>query len=117
MSATSKLGSLVRRLRKEKKLTQAQVAEMSGLARVHIANLETGKRGGGRIGWETVNGLAKAFGISPDEFARMLEAEKPKSQAVLRGRPKKEPADTPLAAEAKPEAEVKPVKKRNKGGA
>jgi len=117
MSATSKLGSLVRRLRKERNLTQIQVAEMSGLARVHIANLETGKRGGGRIGWETVNGLAKAFGISPDEFARMLEAEKPKSQTALRGRPKKKPDGPPPEAEPKHKAGVKPVTKRNKGGA
>jgi transcriptional regulator with XRE-family HTH domain len=75
MSATSKLGRMLQRLRAEKKITQEQLAEASGLSRTHIAHLETGKRGSGRHGWETITGLARAFGLSAEKFMAMLEAE------------------------------------------
>jgi transcriptional regulator with XRE-family HTH domain len=113
MSVTSKLGSLLRRLRKEKKITQAALAEVSGLARVHIAYLETGKRGGGRIGWETMNGLAKAFGLTADEFAKLLDAEKAVKVNPKLGRPYKPESDA--AAGSAPEAKGGGTRKR-KGG-
>ena len=91
MNETSKLGTLLRRLRMEKKLTQGQIAEASGLSRVQIAYLETGKRGGGRAGWETITGLARAFGVAAEDLVKMIEAEQPAESKGPRraGRPKK----------------------------
>lgn len=84
MSATSKLGSLLRRLRKEKNLTQEALSAASGISRVQIAYLETGKRGGGRIGWDTMMGMARAFDMNPEEFAKILAAEKPAAKEPKR---------------------------------
>jgi transcriptional regulator with XRE-family HTH domain len=107
MSATSKLGSLLRRLREEKKMTQGQLAEASGVSRVQIARLETAAQGRGakpRHDWNTMTGLAKAFGVTAEEFATMLDQEQPAKVAPRRGRPKKAKEPTP----------AKPVRKRKK---
>jgi hypothetical protein len=64
-----------------------------------------------------VNGLARAFDVAPDEFAGMLEAEKPTGSLAppKRGRPRK-PATEPAAGEgaAAPEAKKagKPAQKK-----
>ena len=110
MSATSKLGSLLRRLRKEKKMTQAQLSEASGVSRTQIARLETGEQGSGRPAWETMLGFAKAFGATAEAFAAMIDAETPtKSRGPQpKGRPKKD-------ADAGTSAEPVPVKRKRKG--
>jgi transcriptional regulator with XRE-family HTH domain len=105
MNETSKLGTLLRRLRREKKLTQGQIAEASGLSRVQIAYLETGKRGGGRAAWETITGLARAFGVSAEVFVKMIEDEEPVESNEPRraGRPPKAaPADVKAAKSKRP---------------
>jgi transcriptional regulator with XRE-family HTH domain len=120
MSAITKLGSVLHRLRKEKNLTQEKLAELSGLSRVQIAYLETGKRGSGRAGWDTITGLAKAFGVSSDEFAAMIAAETPSTEngERTRGRPAKaERTPTPtLTKQSKPAAKGKKSKKKGKTG-
>jgi transcriptional regulator with XRE-family HTH domain len=104
MEPANKLGSLLRRLRGERNLTQGQLAEASGVSRTQIARLETGAQGKGRVSWGTITGLAKAFGVSADEFGQMLLAEKPRGEARGPGRPRK--AGKP-AAEKKREPKKK----------
>jgi transcriptional regulator with XRE-family HTH domain len=81
MSATSKLGRMLQRLRAEKKITQEQLADASGVSRTQIARLESGAQGKGQQSWRTITGLARAFGLSAEKFMAMLEAEPAKPAA------------------------------------
>ncbi len=57
------------RLRKNAKLTQAQLAERAGLPRATLANME---RPGSNPGIQSVMAVAKALGISVDELLTPL---------------------------------------------
>lgn len=59
-------GSRLKALRKEKGLTQAQLARLSGLSNGCIANYERGKRT--RISVEVLNRLASALDVKPEEL-------------------------------------------------
>lgn len=56
------IGSRIRRVRKEKKLTQAQLASMVGISQSTLAELESGESK--MPSSETLMGLAKQLGIS-----------------------------------------------------
>ncbi|AUY52848.1 helix-turn-helix domain-containing protein [Streptomyces sp. CB01881] len=64
-----RLGTLLRRLRKQSGLTQEQVAERSGVSVRTIRRLETGKSTDHRVG--TVNLLADALGAGPEDRLRL----------------------------------------------
>ena len=53
----------LKELRKEKKITQQEVADFLNIARVHYTNIENGKRG---TGFETVVKLAQYFDVTTD---------------------------------------------------
>lgn len=55
------IGSRIREIRKEKGLTQAQLAEKSGLCRPYIVDLEAGRR---NHTTKTLAAIAEACGVS-----------------------------------------------------
>src|ERR1700733_6121002 len=59
------LAANLRRLRKQAKLTQAQLAELSGLPRATLANLE---QDGANPGVQSVVAVAKSLQVSLDEL-------------------------------------------------
>lgn len=61
MIITKKFGKHIKCLRNEKKLTQEELANLSGLSRQYIGDVERGARNISLINLEKI---AKAFGIS-----------------------------------------------------
>jgi transcriptional regulator with XRE-family HTH domain len=64
------LGERVATLRRERGLTQEQLAEKMGVSRNHIADIELGTRNTGV--WSFLL-IARALGISPAELFRTLK--------------------------------------------
>jgi transcriptional regulator with XRE-family HTH domain len=60
--AKQHLGQHVRALREAKAFTQEELAERSGLHRVYLAQLESGRNHNPRL--DTLRRLAKALGVS-----------------------------------------------------
>lgn len=56
---------LLRRLRKQQRLTQAQLARRAGLAQATVSNLE---KGAGSPTMYTLECLAEALGVEPECF-------------------------------------------------
>ncbi len=66
---------LIRALRKAHNLTQEKVAELSGLRRVEISNLENAS-GRNQAKTDRIRGgLARAFGLTRDDLALYLEGQ------------------------------------------
>lgn len=65
----TRLGRRLRKLRSDHGWSQAYLAEDSGIGRVHISELENGKR---EAGLRTLEALAGSFGISLSELLRGL---------------------------------------------
>lgn len=65
-------GRVVRRLRKERKLSQEVLSGLAGLARSHLAMIENGDK---QANFETVWRIANAFGMPPHMFVQMVEQE------------------------------------------
>ena len=65
-------GTVLRRLRDERGLTQEDLAYESGLARTFIAKMETGRR---QPSITTVFRLAESLGVRPSEIVALTEAE------------------------------------------
>ncbi len=61
------LGAKVRRLREEKALTQAELAEMAGITAIHLGRLE---RGESYPRPRTRRRIAEALGVDPKELLR-----------------------------------------------
>lgn len=55
-------GKRLRALRRERSLSQEQLAELSGLDRTYISSAEIGKR---NVTLQTINTLAEALGVDP----------------------------------------------------
>lgn len=62
MNDADNLGRRLRLIRKERKLTQVEVAEAVGISRSHLAQIEGGKD----PGFRTFRDLAQYFGVSLD---------------------------------------------------
>jgi transcriptional regulator with XRE-family HTH domain len=61
MSPTPKqMGARIRRLRKGKDMSQADLAKRAGLTRVYVTRLEAGRQD---PSLSTINALAKALGV------------------------------------------------------
>lgn len=65
-------GRVVRRLRKERKLSQEVLSGLAGLARSHLAMIESGDK---QANFETVWRIANAFGMPPHMFVQLVEQE------------------------------------------
>ena len=59
------IGKRIRRIRKQKEMTQEFVAEKSGLSSVYISFIEVGKR---NPTTEAIARIAKALGVSKSEI-------------------------------------------------
>lgn len=66
------IGRVIRRLRKEKKLSQEVASGLAGLARSHLAMIESGSK---QANFETVWKIANALGIYPHELVWLIEKE------------------------------------------
>lgn len=63
-------GEMLRRIRKERLLTQVELSQMTGVAQDSISALETGKR---EAHPGTIKKLAKALGVEPKELIKEQE--------------------------------------------
>ena len=61
-----RIGERIRKLRMEKKLTQDQLADMTGLKRPHITRIEAGVYS---VGFDTLQAIAEALGCTVDMVA------------------------------------------------
>lgn len=66
------VGKVVRRLRKERKVSQEVFSGLAGLARSHLAMIETGTK---KANFETVWKIANALNIAPHELVTLIEKE------------------------------------------
>lgn len=66
------IGRVVRRLRKDRKLSQEVFSGLAGLARSHLAMIENGDK---QPNFETVWRIANAFDLPPHELVRQIELE------------------------------------------
>ena len=64
---TVRLGRRLRKLRQDQGWNQSYLAEISGIGRVHISELENGRR---EAGLRVLEMLAGSFGISVSELLR-----------------------------------------------
>ncbi|AFL83521.1 putative transcriptional regulator [Belliella baltica DSM 15883] len=67
MDIKEKFGNRLKTLRKEKGLSQEELAEKSGLNRPYISGIEQGKR---NVSLEVMEKLAEALGVGIEELVR-----------------------------------------------
>jgi transcriptional regulator with XRE-family HTH domain len=72
MTISSTVGANVLRLRKFRKMSQVQLAELSGLTRSSISNLETGHQ---NVRIDTLALIARALGVAPDSLLGLSSGE------------------------------------------
>ena len=66
------VGRVVRQLRKNRGLSQEVFSGLVGIARSHLAMIESGSK---QANFETVWRIANAFDMAPHELARLVEEE------------------------------------------
>lgn len=66
------IGVVIRRLRKERKLSQEVLSGLAGIARSHLAMIETDMK---MPNFETIWAIANALAIPPHELVRLIEEE------------------------------------------
>ncbi len=66
------IGRTIRKIRTERKLSQEVVSGFAGIARSHLAMIETGAK---QPNLETVWNIANAFGMPPHKLIEMIEEE------------------------------------------
>ena len=66
------VGAVIRRLRREKGLSQEVASGLAGIARSHLAMIETGSK---QPNFETIWRIANAFEITPHELVEHIEKE------------------------------------------
>lgn len=66
------IGKVIRRLRKERKLSQEVVSGFAGMARSHLAMIESGTK---LPNFETIWNIANALELKPHELVKIIEAE------------------------------------------
>jgi transcriptional regulator with XRE-family HTH domain len=64
-----RMGRKIRLLRESRGWTQQQLADMTGIGRVHVSELENGKR---EAGLRMLERLANTFEVSPSELLKEL---------------------------------------------
>ena len=71
------IGKVIRRLRKERGLSQEVLSGFAGLARSHLSMIEAGSK---NPNFDTIWRISVALDILPSEFVRILEDESIKTQ-------------------------------------
>ncbi len=71
------VGKVVRRIRKEKKLSQEVVSGLAGLARSHLTMIENGSK---QANFETLWKIANALDMEPNQLVRLIEKEIQRSE-------------------------------------
>lgn len=66
------VGYVVRKLRKERGLSQEVLSGLAGMARSHIAMIETGDK---KANFETVWKISNALNIRPSTFVQLVEEQ------------------------------------------
>lgn len=66
------VGHVVRQLRKDRGLSQEVFSGLVGIARSHLAMVESGSK---QANFETVWRISNAFEMAPHEFVRLVEEE------------------------------------------
>ena len=66
------VGRVIRRLRKEKGLSQEVFSGLAGIARSHLSMIESGDK---HANFETVWKIANAFEILPHQLVKLIEEE------------------------------------------
>lgn len=66
------ISRVIRRIRKERKLSQEVVSGFAGIARSHLAMIETGAK---QPNFETIWNLANAFEMEPHELVKLIEED------------------------------------------
>lgn len=72
------IGRVVRRLRKEKKLSQEVLSGFAGIARSHLAMIESGAK---NPNFETLWAISNAFEMPPHALVALIEEEAAKTSA------------------------------------
>ena len=70
------VGEVIRRLRKEKKVSQEVFSGLVGMARSHLAMIETGAK---QPNFETIWRIANALEIPPHELVEQIEQQSAES--------------------------------------
>lgn len=76
IKASKKIGEAIKKIRKEKGLSQLELANLIDSSQSHIANIEAGRR---RISYETLEKIAQALGVS---VAQLLTTPKEKREKL-----------------------------------
>ncbi len=66
------VGKAIKRQRKEKKLSQEVLSGLAGMARSHIAMIESGDK---QANFESIWRIANALGLKPSELVELIEEE------------------------------------------
>lgn len=70
------VGKVIRSLRLERNLSQEVASGFAGIARSHLAMIETGAK---QPNFETLWAIANAFDIAPHELVRLIEIQSQKT--------------------------------------
>jgi len=66
------VGKAIKHQRKEKKLSQEVLSGLAGMARSHIAMIESGDK---QANFESIWRIANALGLKPSELVELIEEE------------------------------------------
>ncbi len=66
------VGSVIRRIRKEKHLSQEVASGLAGIARSHLSMIESGTK---NANFETLWKISNAFDMKPHELIALIEEE------------------------------------------
>ena len=71
------VGETIRRLRKEKGLSQEVLSGLAGIARTHLTMIESGTK---QANFSTICKIANALDMKPSELVRKMEEMQEKNQ-------------------------------------
>lgn len=72
-----RLGAVVKELRRNRQLTQEELAERADLHRTTVANVETARSKKGGPSLDTIERIASALDTTASDLIRQAEARKP----------------------------------------
>lgn len=70
--SNEKVGIVIRRLRKKKRMTQELLSGLAGIARSHLSMIENGTK---QPNFETLWRIATALDMKPSELVTLIEEE------------------------------------------